>query len=71
MYCSVVLSVTGTTSYDFSNAQTKAFGSNQVLVSPGVWAMYSGDISQDGSIDALDYLILDINIGNGVTVNVP
>ena len=29
------------------------------------WAIYSGDINQDESIDGLDFLILDTSIQNG------
>jgi chitodextrinase len=61
-----------TPTYDFTDAGTKAYGSNQVLVEPGVWAFFSGDINQDGNIDTIDYPFLeaDSNIfasGNYVT----
>lgn len=50
-------------SYDFSNAQTKAYGSNLVSFGDGKFGMYSGDISdsnlglgvQDDIIEATDY----------------
>lgn len=43
-----------------ADAQTNAaYGDNQVEVETGVWAIYSGDIDQDGFIDILDFLILD------------
>lgn len=41
--------------YDFTTAASQAYGSNQVQVGPGVWALYSGDITQDGVVDGLDY----------------
>jgi hypothetical protein len=41
--------------YDFTTAASQAYGSNQVQVGPGTWAMYSGDITQDGVVDGLDY----------------
>ncbi|MBK8553144.1 MAG: hypothetical protein IPL53_19625 [Ignavibacteria bacterium] len=46
----------GTVSYDFSNAVTKAFGSNlkQVDSSPPRFGLYSGDVNQDAIIDAAD-----------------
>lgn len=53
------------TFYDFTNSQNKAFGNNQVEVELGKWAFYSGDINEDGSIDAFDYLILDPDIISG------
>ncbi|MBK7158565.1 MAG: hypothetical protein IPH77_08405 [Ignavibacteria bacterium] len=40
-------------SYDFTSAEAQAFGSNMKLVE-GKWCFYSGDINQDGTIDASD-----------------
>jgi uncharacterized delta-60 repeat protein len=51
--------------HDFTNLALKAFGSNQVEVGNGVWALYSGDVNQDGAIDAFDYLQLDPDVING------
>ena len=49
-------------SYDFSNAINKAYGSNEVNVSAGVYAIWSGDItngitagSKDGLINTADF----------------
>ena len=53
------------TTYDFSTAASQAYGSNQVEVEQGVFALFSGDINQDSAIDAFDYLILDPDIQNG------
>jgi hypothetical protein len=39
--------------YDFTTAATQAFGSNMQLVGTK-WCIISGDINQDGSVDALD-----------------
>lgn len=47
-----------TPTYDFTNANTKAFGSNMQLVDTGVWALYSGDLNQDEVIDASDFPII-------------
>lgn len=41
-------------SYDFTTAANKAFGDNMKEVSSGVWALYSGDLNQDESIDISD-----------------
>jgi photosystem II stability/assembly factor-like uncharacterized protein len=45
-------------SYNFTNAITKAFGNNQVQVdaSPVGYAVYSGDMNQDGFINLTDVL---------------
>lgn len=52
------------------NAQTNnAYGDNQVQVDmisgTPVFAIYSGDINQDGSIDAFDFLPMDVDIQAG------
>jgi uncharacterized repeat protein (TIGR03803 family) len=51
------------TSYDFSTSASQAYGSNQMDMGGGVFAIYSGDISngilagqQDGLVDEEDYL---------------
>jgi poly(beta-D-mannuronate) lyase len=50
-----------TVSYDFTDAQEKAYGGNQVQVSssPELWAIYSGDVNQDGYVDPLDISLID------------
>ncbi|MBK8381388.1 MAG: SBBP repeat-containing protein [Ignavibacteria bacterium] len=42
--------------YDYTNSVTKAFGNNMKLVdtSPVRFAIYSGDVNQEGTIDASD-----------------
>jgi hypothetical protein len=48
-----------------SNAQTNnAYGDNQKEVEPGVFAIYSGDVNQDGVIDVLDQGMLDNDMFN-------
>ena len=60
-----VVTFSGVTNYNFTTAATQAFGSNQVQVAPGVWAMYSGDLSpQDEFIDILDQGVIDNDIFN-------
>ncbi len=46
--------VGGTTSYDFSDAASKAYGDNMVSLDAGVYGFYSGDINQDEAIDNTD-----------------
>ena len=44
----------------FAQSNTNnAYGDNQVQVEPGIFAMYSGDLNQDGYIDPFDYTILE------------
>jgi len=52
--------------YNFSNAANKAFGDNLSDMGNSVFAIYSGDINQDGSIDFSDYPDLDIANNSGV-----
>ena len=40
-------------SYNFTSAATQAFGGNELLVGTK-WCIISGDVNQDGSVDALD-----------------
>lgn len=52
-------------SYDFTTQNSQAYGNNQVLMAVNNWALYAGDINQDGSIDAFDYILMDPDIVNG------
>jgi hypothetical protein len=47
--------------YDFTSAANKAYNSNlvQVSSSPELWAIYSGDVNQDGYVDPLDLALID------------
>ncbi len=47
--------LTENTLYDFSTAANKAYAGNQMELEPGVWAIYNGDVNQDGVVDGLDY----------------
>ncbi|MFM7217563.1 MAG: dockerin type I domain-containing protein, partial [Bacteroidota bacterium] len=38
-----------------SDLASKAFADNQVMVDPGVYAVYAADINQDGYVDSFDY----------------
>ncbi|MDR3668676.1 MAG: choice-of-anchor Q domain-containing protein [Ignavibacteriaceae bacterium] len=47
-----------TVNFDFTSAQSQAFGNNLVLVD-SKWCIYSGDINQNGSVDKDDYNTID------------
>ncbi|MBX7042003.1 MAG: FG-GAP-like repeat-containing protein [Ignavibacteria bacterium] len=51
----------GLLNYDFTTAATKAFGDNmkQVDSSPVEFAVYSGDVNKDGTVDATDLSLID------------
>jgi hypothetical protein len=55
------LLLTPVTAYDFSDASSKAFGDNMVEVTQGVWAIYTGDLNQDGYIDSFDFPFFDMD----------
>ncbi len=58
----IALTPGGTSTYNFTTAANKSYGSNQLQVSPGVWAFYSGDFNADENIDLLDAALLENGI---------
>ncbi len=56
-------------SYDFTNSITQAFGSNMTQVdnSPVRFAIFSGDVNQDGTVDATDVSTVDNDASNFVS----
>lgn len=63
---SVVMS-SDTVSYDFTDASGKAFGNNLKPLGDGNFALYSGDINQDGEINATDLMLEDFNASGMLT----
>jgi hypothetical protein len=53
--------------YDFTTAANKAYGDNQIQVSPGIFAIYSGDVNQDGLVDGSDMSDTETDNNNFVT----
>jgi hypothetical protein len=51
--------------YSFTSSASQAFGSNIASLGNGKFAIFSGDINQDGSVDFNDYPELDISSNNG------
>ena len=62
-------STVNTLNYYFINSAASAFGSNQVQVdaSPLRFAIYSGDVTQDGTVDATDLSLIDNDASNFLT----
>ena len=56
--------------YNFTTDSSKAYGNNLVLKG-SKWCIYSGDVNQDGIIDAQDLAAVDNDIYNSVTGYVP
>jgi len=71
-YSATLLSfVGGSLSYDFKTAASQAFGSNQVN-DGGVFALYGGDINQNGNVDGTDAALVDNDASNFVLgCNIP
>ncbi len=56
-----------TITYNFSDAANKAYGSALKSLAGGVFGMYSGDVTQDGVVDAADLVAVDNDAANFVT----
>ncbi|MBL7772030.1 MAG: hypothetical protein JNM95_04100 [Chitinophagaceae bacterium] len=56
------VTMSGLVTYDFSTAANKAYGDNQMEVETGVFALISGDVNQDLTIDGFDYIQMDPDI---------
>lgn len=52
--------------YDFTTSQSKAFGNNMKLVG-NLWAIFSGDVNQDGYSDLPDASLIDNDAYNFVS----
>ena len=59
------ISILASTSYNFTSSITQAFGNNLSNMGNSKFAIFSGDINQDGSVDFNDYPDLDISSSNG------
>ena len=70
---SVQMFENGSLNYDFTTAENQAFGDNMIQVdtTPVRFAIYSGDINQDGSVDAADMAWGDNDASNFESGYVP
>ncbi len=60
-----VVTFSATMSYNFTTAATQAYSGNQIEISSGVWAFYSGDVApQDEVLDFLDQIAMDNDASN-------
>lgn len=61
--------VSGSLAYNFTTAASTAYGNNQIQVdiTPVKFAIYSGDVNQDGIVDGTDAAIVDNAAFNFVT----
>lgn len=50
------VAISSSSSYDFTTAAAQSYGPNQIDVNgAGLYAIYNGDVNQDGVIDGLDF----------------
>jgi hypothetical protein len=52
----------GVVNYDFSTSAGQAYGDNMIHMGGGVYAIWSGDLNQDGMIESSDYLKMENDI---------
>lgn len=64
----ISFTVGATVNYDFTTLATQAYGNNlkQVDLSPIEFAVYGGDVNQDGTVDATDVSTVDNDAANFV-----
>lgn len=48
--------------YDFSTSASQAYGDNMAHMGGGVYALFNGDLNQDGMIESSDYLAMENDI---------
>jgi hypothetical protein len=60
------VSISSSVNYDFTSAASTAYGNNLVAVSGGNYAIYSGDLNQDGIIETGDYARMENDVLAGL-----
>ena len=50
--------------YNFTDMASKAYGNNMIRMGEGIWAIYAGDVNQDGFVDTGDMTPVDNDAGN-------
>jgi hypothetical protein len=66
-WSALTVPISGTVSYDFTSAASQAYGNNLAAVNGGYYALYSGDVNQDGIIEASDYARMENDLLAGLT----
>lgn len=67
-WSSAAVAISGNVSYDMTSSASQAYGGNliQVDTAPVRFAMYGGDVNQDGTVDATDVSTIDNDASNFV-----
>ncbi|HOZ51921.1 MAG TPA: YDG domain-containing protein, partial [Chitinophagaceae bacterium] len=58
------VAMSSSVNYNFTTSASQAYGSNQVEIAPGVFALYSGDIVVDENMDLLDLGLVESDISS-------
>ncbi|MBK8982655.1 MAG: hypothetical protein IPM38_10130 [Ignavibacteria bacterium] len=63
----------GILNYDFTSSISQAFGNNMIQIdaSPVRFAVYSGDVNQDGTVDVSDNGLIDNDAANFMSGYIP
>lgn len=61
------VSITSSTTYNFSNAATQVLGGNVIEVAPGKFAMYGGELDLDANISLSDFVLWDDDNNNFIS----
>jgi hypothetical protein len=54
----------GSVVYNFTTDASQAFGNNQVMLEPGIYGVYVGDVDQNGIVNVTDRSQVDVGIYN-------
>lgn len=50
--------------FDFTNASSNAYGNNMTNVGNNAWALFTGDINNDGNVDMIDMAAYEVDVNN-------
>lgn len=56
---------------NFTASFSSAYGDNQIEVAPGIFAIYAGDVNQDGLVDVSDMAMVETCNNDFVGVIMP
>ena len=57
--------------YNFTTSASKAYGDNQKEVAPGIFAIFAGDVNQDGLVDGSDMSDSEVDNNNFISGYLP
>jgi len=57
--------------YEFASSALQTYGDNMIQMADGIWALYTGDVNQDGLIDSSDLIMVDNDVSVFATGYLP